>query len=482
MKKIVSVLLAVCCMLSAMALAGCGGKGGNKDYDLYIFNSKGENAVEFKEMTEEYGRLTGQKIKVFSIGSGQEHLATLRQEMQLRNKPSIFSVQSLAELIEWKDGGFALDLQAANGGSEFSQLVASIKDDQVLTTDTGSYGIPYGLEGGAYLVDTALLQSIFGDNAAAVLASLKTCLYDDFESFVTTMTKWIKGDADAASVTLESKTYALPAFKGFSLRGVFAVAGYERWTYGDHFVNNAVNAVFATAAEAYKATDAQLDQLTEPLKAYARALDLKTTNMTNTRGNSFVTTSTEYDSTVNTFVQGRALFMEQGNWSIANLSKRNAAIVDTLDIIPMKMPITDAMIKVPGRTAASMAASIPVFVPNYYAINAQVSKDEQKKAMDFLVWLNTSEKGKDYIVNKFNFIPFTADANTTLPIGLNNAVLAYVKAGKTLSDPYHGAPATWATQTLGNYIREGFLSNATWNDNAYDAIAGYALKTWKEQR
>ncbi len=55
---------------TALTLASCGGV----DYDLYLYNSKGENAVEVENMAKTYEEETGVKIKTFSIGTGTDHM------------------------------------------------------------------------------------------------------------------------------------------------------------------------------------------------------------------------------------------------------------------------------------------------------------------------------------------------------------------------------------------------------------------------
>ena len=74
-------------MLVAGMLAGCGSSGdsgtsgSNKDYDLYIFNSKGENADALEAATKAFGEEKGVKVKVFSLGSGTNSDEVLRTEM-----------------------------------------------------------------------------------------------------------------------------------------------------------------------------------------------------------------------------------------------------------------------------------------------------------------------------------------------------------------------------------------------------------------
>ena len=124
MGKILSLFLTAA--MAASCLAGCNNSDENADtssagskpssstdYDIYIYNSKGENAEQFKAMCEAYTEETGVKIKQFSIGSGQDHMETLRAEMASKNPPTIFSIQGIKELPEWQESGRALDLSQA---------------------------------------------------------------------------------------------------------------------------------------------------------------------------------------------------------------------------------------------------------------------------------------------------------------------------------------------------------------------------------
>ena len=58
-----------------LALFGC--KAPDKGYDIYVYNSKCENAAQFDAMCKAYTAQTGVRIKAFSIGSGQDHAETL---------------------------------------------------------------------------------------------------------------------------------------------------------------------------------------------------------------------------------------------------------------------------------------------------------------------------------------------------------------------------------------------------------------------
>lgn len=44
---------------------------------------------------------------------------------------------------------------------------------------------------------------------------------------------------------------------------------------------------------------------------------------------------------------------------------------------------------------------------NFYAINSKATKEQQENALQFIEWMYSSPTGKDFVVNKLNYIaPF----------------------------------------------------------------------------
>lgn len=474
---------------AAATTAAATTKASNGKTDFYIFNTKGENAAALQAAVDAYSAETGQNIKVFSLGAGTDSSDALNTEMNSANMPTIFSIMNLQALKGWVEGGYALDLSKA-ADPAFKTLTEAIPTNLYLTNDSvTNYGIPYNVEGYGYVVDTLMLADLFGaDKTTAMLADIKTATYAEWEAFVLALDAYIQSET-AGSVTLSGNSYALAATKGAlaaNLTGVFATAGSQTWTYGDHFLNVAIDAVFADASAAANATPEQLDALKGPLLAYAKALDLKTSHAAGTdaalpRGPEFINTTTaSYDASVQLLADHKAVFLKQGNWVYGNIEKVNAEIVKTLTFLPVKMPFTADDIKAPGLTVEKMSQSIPVFVPNYYAINAKSTADEQLKAEAFLVWLNTSDAGKKFVVEDMAFIPYNADpATTTLPNSLGQSILEYLATGDTITNAYAGAPNNWAGATVGLKVMESYLTKETWTDADYEAIANYAIDQWK---
>ena len=462
------------------------------DYDFYIFNTKGESADALDAAAIAYEEETGIRVKTFSLGAGTDSSETLRAEMNSKEKPAIFSIMNIQELVEWEEGGFAMDLNDATN-ADFKAMHDDIATGLRLTSDgNNSFGIPYNVEGYGYIVDTQMLSALFGEESLdAFISDLKAATYSEFEAMVGAIDSFIN-DHTSASVTLNGRDYPLASEKtgkAESLTGVFSVAGSEKWTYGDHLMNIVVDTAFANPSAADAATDEQVEGMRDALIAYAKVIDLKSGHTAGTdgplnRGPEFINSTTNgYDAAVQKFADGQAVFLKQGNWVYTNIEKANAEVVDTLTFIPVKMPFEDADIQVAGLTADHMNSSIPVFVPNYYAVNAKVSPEEQDMAQAFLVWLNQEPAGQKFITEDMAFIPYNADpATTTLGNSLGNSIVEYMRDDKTITNAYAGAPTGWTGDTVGGKIMEEYLTKADWTQEDYEAIADYAIEQWKAMK
>lgn len=498
-KKFLSLFLAASIVLT---FAACGSKKNDKktedgsgtqstsdnkndgQYDLYIFNTKGENADAMDAAAQAFAKEKNKKVKVFSLGSGTNSDDTLRTEMNSKNKPAIFSTMNSNALLEWVEGGFAMDLSTATN-EDFKKLVSDIPESFHLKSGDKNYGIPYNVEGYGYIADKTMISDLFGnENTDKFIAAFKTAAYDEFEALVNTLQAYIQ-EGTAGKVTLSGEEFTLAAEKSgkaANLEGVFSVAGSEKWTYGDHFVNIAVDAVFKNAEAAQAATKADLEAGKNAFKAYAQALDLKTSNATTPRGPDLINATTNgYDPSVANFANGKAVFIKQGNWAYGNIVKANPDIAESLIFLPIKMPFTQEDIKAEGLTVDHMLKSIPVFVPNYYVINNKVSDEEKELAQEFLVWLNTSEAGQKFVIENMNFIPYNADpTKTSAGYSLGDSIISYMAEGNTLTNAYAGAPAGWSTDTFGQHMMENYVNKAEWPETAYDDIADYLISSWSE--
>lgn len=477
------IIMGILLLLSIGVLAGCK----KKDYDFYIFNVKSENAEALEKVCKAYEEKTGQQIKVFSIGT-TDGIDLLRADMNSNNKPAIYSVNA-ETLPEWEEGGFLKDLSKAST-SQLKELAESIPEGMRLSSGNyTNYGIPYNIEGYGLIVDTKMIDALFGEqNTKQWLKDFKKATYEEFENMVMVINNYIKNEA-AEEVTLNGKKYRLADNKNKlsgQLTGVFAVAGAEKWTYGDHMSNFALNAVFNSLSAAQNATDEQVESLRQPLIKSLQVVDLITSHTAGAKGEQkrnpdyINSTTSGYDQAIQIFAEHKAVFIKQGNWVYNNIKKINSEIVKTITLLPVKMPFTQENIHVSGMTVEKFNCSIPEFVPSYYAINKKATKEEQEKAEEFLYWLNTSKEGQNYIINDFAFVPFLADTSMQFENPLNNALIEYLREGNVLSNPFNGAPPTWGQEVYGKILMEQYLIKEEWESDAYTKIADECIKKWKE--
>ena len=504
MKKKVFAL-ALTGILAAGMLAGCGsttatdsgsaasGSGDatatavsdTGDYDFYVFNGKGEIADSFQAAVDAYSKENNVTIKVFTLGSGVDSSELLRSELNSDHMPTVFMVQDAQYLQEYLEGGFAMDVTQATN-EDFKKLAAAVPADKILTRDgSTNYGIPYTVEGYGYIVDKNMLASLFGaDNVDAWIDAYKTASYDEFKAMVDACDAYIKnGSADP--VVLSGKSFEFQPKDDLTnqIEGVFAVAGSEKWTYGDHLINIAIDGVFPTALDAANATAEQLDAGEAVFEKYAELADILTAHGTTARGPELINASTNsYDMQTQNFANHKAIFVKQGNWAYNGYVSANADVKDSLTFIPIKFGATDDEIK-SGLTQEQMNTSIPVFVPQYWVINAKTPDDQKEKAEAFLAWLYTSDEGIKFVSEQMSMIPWNADpTKTSAGYCLGDSILAYMAEGKTITNAYAGAPASWATNTLGAYMLENYVNTAEWPDNAYADIAAYVISSWKEAK
>lgn len=482
-------------LAATLALAGCGSEKQQKktskeeEVELYIFNSKGEISDAMEELAADYKKQTGVSVRVFNTQAGEDHMKALRALMNEKVKPDIYTVQSVAELEEWESYDYVMDFsKSKNLTDKFKELADNIPEGLRLTTEDGTnYGVPYNIEGYGYMVDTQMLADIFGEgNTEKILEDLRLCNYSDWENCVKALGEFID-NGTTTNVSINGNSYAIQSKNGLAkkLTGVFAVAGSESWTYGDHMLNVAVCAGLQNVSQAQNATKEQVQNLKPAFVAYAKALDLKTTyaageNGHLTRSADMISASTNsYDMAISKFANSRAIFFKNGNWTASSIEAINSDVAARLTFIPVKLPIEDSDIKVEELTAEKMNQTIPVFASMYYAINNRNDEAHKKAAEDFLVWLNTSETGMKYQTEVFQFIPYNADPETTtVSNALGNSIIQYVNWGGTLANPYNGAPSNWGGNTVGTYLLKNYLSKAPWGQADYETIADYAVDKW----
>ena len=493
MKKWQKLGLGLVTVTAVATLAGCGnasskGSGSGDDF-LYVFNGKGEIADPLKKVVEAYGKEHNIKVKTYTLSVGTTNGNEVQTtEFNSKTPPTIFSSGTLTN---WgpDSGDYMQDINKVDN-SKLKKLADEVPEAQRLTAKNGeNFGIPYNIEGYGYQVDKNVLKDLFEGDTDALVADLKAeTNYESWQAFVKAVDAYIK-NGTVSTVTVNGHPYTFASEKkglAKELNGVFVESGAELWTYQNHWVSFPLNAVFKNVSEAYYAKkDEGIKDAKAALKAEIKGLDFEYSYIAGKngpvkRGPDFIDSATgSYDASLANFVAHKGLFLKQGNWIYPNLLKLDKSIINTMDLIPVKWPIQDGDIKVAGRDAKLFNTTIPAFVPNYFIINKQVSKKQQKIAADFIVWLYTSERGKKFLKDEAGFIMYNDLKDTTSPNKLNNAIASYVAAGPTLANTFDGTPGSF-NDTIGDYLKKNYMTKETWTDKDYDNYVNKSVKTWVE--
>lgn len=459
MKKFIGLILITA--LVAIIFAGCNKK---PEYDVYVWQSKGEMADALEELAKIYEQETGKVVKVISNRASEDHMGPLRAEMNKKDMPTVYSIQGQRELSEWLEGGFVADLSDWS----FSEQVAFGQGG--ISREGKLYGIPYNIEGYGLVYDKQMLLDLGLTEDDVV--SLRDGSFEEFQEFVVALDQWIKGEEVTGKWAVINS-----AKKEGTLQNVNSVMGFPgkaAWVYGDHLVNIPFVYEFGNQAAALEAKTIDFTYANQ----YKAILDLQIGYSKEGFSNDLL--QHDYDEQVKIkFGGGEVFFIQQGNWAYGSINDVNPEKATRLAFIPLKVPTTANGVTISDNKPDSM----PVFAPNYWAVNARVSEELQNEAKAFVEWMYTSDAGKDYVVNKFNFIPAVKgfeESDLESMYSLGKSVLDYVERDKALDGVFMAMPAAWSQNELGKKLQEAYLTSG--NQADFDAAIDHAISKWEELR
>jgi len=382
MSLMLTVMLTVMLALTSCARAnsdgkdnnqGSGGTAGAKE-EIYFLNFKPEIAEVYNDIAKDYEAETGVKVKVVTAASGT-YETTLRSEIAKANAPTIFQINGPIGYQTWKD--YTRDLKD-------TELYRSLSDPGLAVTDgDGVYGIPYVVEGYGIIYNNEILSRYFALENRAVkdISSM-----DEVNNFA------------KLKAVVEDMTAHLDEL---GIKGVFAstsLAAGEQWRWQTHLANMPMY---------YEFLDDNKDQSTVLTALEADEIEFRYSdqfkNIFDLYLNNSITRSTLLGSksvadSMAEFALGQVAMVQNGNWAWSQINDVEGNVVKAEDI--RFLPI---YIGVEGEEKQGLA----IGTENYFAVNKQVSEAKQQASIDFLEWLFTSDKGKDYVVNKLGFIaPF----------------------------------------------------------------------------
>ncbi len=443
LKKKISWVLAM--TMAATMLGGClttSAEESSYDGTIRWLNYKPEVADAMQEIAAAYTEETGIDVQIETAASGQ-YEATLTARMDSSDAPTIFVIDSINMLNTWKD--YISDLSD-------TELYSMVTDDSYTMNDGNGtiYGISYALEAWGIIVNKGITDAYFASpNKSTEYTSL-----DDLYTF------------DALKAVVEDMT----AMKDeLGIQGVFgstSLKAGDDWRYQSHLMNQPLYWEWG-GNENIDLNGAVPEFTFEYSDNYKNILDLYLNNSV-TEPN-LVGTKTVDDSMAE-FALGQCAMIQNGDWAWNTIANTDGRVVEDENVV---------FIPISCGVEGEENMGLNVGGAQYMCINSQASEEDQAAAEEFLVWLFSSDTGKQLVAEKLQFMtPFStmSDATYTNPLYASEA--AITEAGKTAY--------CWAAN---------LIPDQTWKDNMganllmyaqgqmeWDDVVSNAVETWAVER
>lgn len=354
MKKFLSVMMLVACSVLALAACEFPGLGGNETGKVYYLNFKPEQDQQWKDLAAKYTEETGVEVTVVTAASGT-YESILTAELDKEAAPTLFQINGAVGYNAWKD--YCLDLTESDVYKELTS------DDFAVISEGKVYGIAYVYEGFGIIVNKTLLgQAGYTVEEINSYAKLKEVAED---------------------ITARKDSLGFSAFTSAGLDGS------SSWRFSGHLANMPLYYEFAE------------DNITSQpatikgtyMNAFKNIWDLYINNATCEPS---VLASKTGTDTLADFTTGKAVFYQNGTWEYGNVVAEGSVVNDeNLGYLPIYVGVNDEK------------QGLCCGTENYWAVNSQASKADQKATLDFLKWVVTSETGTKALAEEMGFVsPF----------------------------------------------------------------------------
>ena len=373
---------------------------------VYYLNFKPEQDEAWQNLAAKYTEETGVPVTVVTAASGQ-YETTLQSEMAKSDAPTLFQVNGPVGLKNWKD--YCYDLSGSDIYSQLTSDAYTVKDGDAVD------GIAYVIESYGLIVNKTLLEK-----AGYTVDDIKS--FDDL--------KKVADDIQARKDEL-------------GVKGAFTSAGMDGssdWRFKTHLANLPI--YYEYQADGIDDTDAIKGTY---LDNYKNVFDLYITDSTCDGAELSAKTA---DDSRNEFINGDAVFYQNGSWEYGELSKTYSD--DELAMIPIYFGVDDEN------------EGLATGTENFWCVNKEASEEDIQATLDFLSWVINSDEGRDSMAHAMGFttpfLTFTGDyvADNVFIQDANQ----YIADGKT--------PVSWNFSTI---------PSETWKDGVGSALLEYAQGT-----
>lgn len=345
-------------------------------------NYKPEVADAMNDLAALYTQETGIAVKIDTAASNT-YEQTLTARMDTDDAPSIFVCDSMKMLNEWQD--YCADLTDTDLNSWVTDQAYTLKG-----ADGKVYGISYALEGWGIIVNKGITDAYFASpNKSTDYTSL-----DDLYTF------------DALKAVVED----MQSMKDeLGIEGVFgstSLKAGDDWRYQTHLMNQPLYWEWGGNDKIDLNGEIPEFQFTYN-ENFKNILDLYLNNSVIDK--SLVGTKTVDDSMAE-FALGKCAMIQNGDWAWGTISGTEGKTVEDSNVV---------FIPISCGVDGEENMGLNVGASQYMCINSQLSEEDQKAALDFLEWLFSSDKGKEFVAQQLQFVtPFStmADAVYTNPL------------------------------------------------------------------
>ena len=386
---------------------------------VYYLNFKPEADEAWQNLAKAYTEETGTEVTVVTAASGQ-YETTLQSEMAKSDAPTLFQVNGPVGLASWKD--YCYDLKDSDVAKQLTS------DDFALMDGDKMSGIAYVIESYGIIYNKELLKKA-GYSADDIT---------NFDSF-----KKVVEDITANKDKL-----------GFSAFTSAGMDGSSDWRFKTHLANLPIY---------YEYKDEGIDN-TDAIKGtyldnYKNVFDLYITDSTCDGAELSAKTA---DDSRNEFINGDAVFYQNGSWEYGELSKTYSD--DELAMIPIYFGVDDEN------------EGLATGTENFWCVNKEASEEDIQATLDFMNWCVTSEDGTKAMSEDMGFtIPFKTAQEPTNVFVKQDA--EYTAAGLTpVSWNFTTMPSEEWKNGLGTALTAYAAGTGSWDDVVSAFVDGWATE------
>lgn len=450
-KKFVSVISAIAVLLCVFTACNgntnTGETGGNSGAaesvkEIRYLNFKPEVAEVYDEIADAYEDETGVRLVTETAASGT-YESTLTARMATSDAPTIFQINGPIGYTSWAE--YCADLSD-------TELYKHLKDKSLAVTSNGKvYGIPYVVEGYGIIYNAEILDKYFALPEKAT----------DYDSV----------DEITSFAALKAVVEDMQKNKDkLGIQGVFAATSLktgEDWRWQTHLMNIPLSIEFQDkgidlTGEGYKTIDFTYSD------NFKNIFDLYINNSTTDKKQ---LGTLDVTSSMAEFALGKCAMVQNGNWGASQILGVSGNTVSAEDI--RFLPVYSG---IPGEENMGIC----IGTENFICINAKASAAEQKAAADFLYWLFSSDKGKEFVTEDLGFIsPFdTFDESETPDDPLAREVVRWMNMDNISNIPWNFTvfPSVHYKDEYGAALLRYAQGSMTWDD-----VKKVAVEEWKSE-